>query len=208
IRYSYRMIQKELKSQGFSVSIGKISKIKNWIKKENVNRPNKRAKPNRQLHGRALSTLQLTNLKRMLLKENPPVENFFKSSVHYLNDDQIEKRHQRAWGLYKVLINDKWRNIITSDEKLFHLSNLNNQSKHYYGLNRDKRRSIPFYRNKSHPKAIMVWGGISAKGKTRKCFKVVFTEDAKRFYPNGDYIFQQDSAPSHVSKMTAICKRK
>ena len=65
----------------------------------------------------------------------------------------------------------------------------------------------------------MVSAGISFNGKTRihfcapgvKINSVYYTEyllgdcllpDCKQLYPNGDFIFQQDGAPAHTSKLT------
>ena len=65
----------------------------------------------------------------------------------------------------------------------------------------------------------MVWIGISANGCTQVCFvnpgakintnyyishilKPFIREDIPKLYPNGDYLFHQDSAPSHGSKKT------
>ncbi|CAF2121468.1 unnamed protein product [Rotaria magnacalcarata] len=74
----------------------------------------------------------------------------------------------------------------------------------------------------NRPKGFMVWGGISAKGKTflrfvksntkinsdyyiNKILKPFLLRDVPRLYPNKEKsrpIFHQDSAPSHVSKKT------
>jgi hypothetical protein len=65
----------------------------------------------------------------------------------------------------------------------------------------------------------MVWGGICSKRKTKlrivekgakinsvyfieNILKPLLAEDIPRLYPKNDYIFHQDSAPAHLSKMT------
>jgi hypothetical protein len=65
----------------------------------------------------------------------------------------------------------------------------------------------------------MVWGGICSKGKTKlrivekgakinsvyyieNILKPFLAEDIPRLYPKNDYIFHQDSAPAHSSKIT------
>lgn len=65
----------------------------------------------------------------------------------------------------------------------------------------------------------MVWVGISANGVTRpffvkpgvkinkeyyikKILEPFIRVDAKKLYPNGDFVFHQDSAPSHSAKKT------
>lgn len=67
----------------------------------------------------------------------------------------------------------------------------------------------------------MVWAGVSFRGKTRLFFiepgakinseyyctnvlKPFLARDAKRLYPEGGFVFHQDSAPSHVSKATKM----
>ncbi|GBN09681.1 hypothetical protein AVEN_227859-1 [Araneus ventricosus] len=70
-----------------------------------------------------------------------------------------------------------------------------------------------------HPKGVMVWMGISDNGVTKPWFvqpvakinseyyvqqilKPFLKDDYCRLYPNGDAVFQQDSAPSHASRVT------
>ena len=65
----------------------------------------------------------------------------------------------------------------------------------------------------------MVWAGVSFHGKTKLYFikpgvkinstyyinnvlKPFLAYDAKKLFSDGNYVFHQDSAPSHVSKKT------
>jgi len=65
----------------------------------------------------------------------------------------------------------------------------------------------------------MVWAGVSFNGKTSLHFvepgakinskyyvnnvlKKFLARDARRLYPKGDFLFHQDSAPSHTSRIT------
>ena len=76
-----------------------------------------------------------------------------------------------------------------------------------------------FKRREQHSKGFMVWAAISFNGKTSLHFiepgakinsqyyidhvlKPFLAKDAKRLFPDGDFVFHQDSAPSHVSKAT------
>ena len=69
----------------------------------------------------------------------------------------------------------------------------------------------------------MVSAGVSWKGKTRIHFidtertkvnsesyknlpEIGLLPDCRRLYPNGDWVFQQDGAPAHTSKITFIRK--
>lgn len=108
--------------------------------------------------------------------------------------------------------------IITTDEKLFHLSHGAGKSKFFYKKPGDKSRSFAAYRDKGKPKSVMVWGGVSKNGKTELIFvqpgvkigadyyinQVLkpLKQDMQRLYPDGSGILQQDSAPAHTSKKT------
>lgn len=127
----------------------------------------------------------------------------------------------RSWALYKKLNNGKWRNYITTDEAWFYMSNCNGKRRIQYVSRDIKNPKLEvFQRREAHSKGFMVWAGISARGKTRLHFidpgakinsqyyidrvlKPFLVRDAKRLYPNMDFIFHQDSAPSHMSKATA-----
>ena len=71
----------------------------------------------------------------------------------------------------------------------------------------------------ANPRGVMVWVGISANGVSRPIFiepgakinaiyyqeKVLrpfFARNVHRMYPNGNFVFHQDSAPSHKAKST------
>jgi histone-lysine N-methyltransferase SETMAR len=117
--------------------------------------------------------------------------------------------------------------VITTDEAWFYLNNSDGQSRVQY-ISRDQNRNVcQQFTEKSHPKGVMVWVGISAAGVTtcrfvepgakinseyyiNKILKPFIDRDVKKLYHNRDYIFQQDSAPSHRSKLTInyLTKRK
>ncbi|GBM00516.1 hypothetical protein AVEN_77332-1 [Araneus ventricosus] len=129
----------------------------------------------------------------------------------------MQIRRQRSWPLYKLLRKDKWRKFIKTDEAWIYLSETNAKSKIQY-LSRDHNMLTPST-TVPHPKGVMVWMGISANGVTKlrfvqpgaainseyyiqKILKPFFKDDYCRLYPNGDAVFHQDSAPSHVSRVT------
>lgn len=142
-----------------------------------------------------------------------------KPKCHSLSAATIEKRHRRSWPLYLRLRKSRWRSFITSDEAWVYLSNTGRTRSVQY-ISRDKKRSeaTPEF-HVEHPQGVMVWVGISAHGVSKPYFiepgakinaayyqtKVLepfFATDAKRLYPNGNFIFHQDSAPSHKAKST------
>ena len=80
----------------------------------------------------------------------------------------------------------------------------------------DKNTKIECFTRENYSKELMVWAGISKNGKTRLYFvnlgvkinnqyyiyHILKPGDARRLYPDGDYIFHQDAAFAHVSKLT------
>ena len=70
-------------------------------------------------------------------------------------------------------------------------------------------------------KKVMVSAGVSWKGKTtihfidtertkvnsesyKNLLEIGLLPDSRRLYPNGDWVFQQDGAPAHMSKTTQV----
>lgn len=242
-KVSYRMIIKILKDEKISFSRGTIGNINESIKTNgrNLSKSKKiRQKGHRRLK---LNSSQVNQLKLYTYKENPPTISYLarkfevcrktirryinikfdskrvsKQNVHQLSESVIKKRFERSWGLYEFIrINSN--KIITTDEKLFHLSELNQTSKFYYKKRDDKSPPKKFIRKPNFSKSIMVWAGISKMGKTELKFvkpgvkinseyyindilKPNLELDFKKLYPKNDFILHQDSAPSHVSKMT------
>ena len=142
-----------------------------------------------------------------------------KPKVHKLSPKTIEKRWKRSWPLYRRLRGGRWKNVITTDEALFHLSNKDRKTRVQYLSRGESRSKLEVFETESHPKGVMVWIGISANGCTKARFvktgvkintqyyinnvlKPFIKEDVPKLYPNGDFLFQQDSAPSHRSKAT------
>ena len=131
----------------------------------------------------------------------------------------IKKRYQRSWPLYARLKCDQWKKVITTDEAWFYLVNIERKTKIQY-ISRFQNRSVcETFIRETHLKGIMVWLGISSNGSTKarfispgakintnfyinKVLKPFIREDIPKLYPNGDYLFQQDSAPSHRAKKT------
>ncbi len=136
-----------------------------------------------------------------------------------LSAASIEKRMKRSWPMYLRLRGQRWQKIITTDEAWFYLVNIDRKTRCQY-ISRGQNRSVcETFIQESHPKGVMVWIGLSANGCTQvrfvepgaktnsdyyiqKILTPFMEKDVPRFYPNGDYLFQQDSAPSHRSKKT------
>ncbi len=136
-----------------------------------------------------------------------------------LSAQTIENRRKRSWPLYRRLKGQGWTKVVTSDEALFRLSETNRKTRVQYLSRGQKRSEAEVFTKSSHSKSVMVLIGISARGCTQVRFvkpgakinsdyyiKKILTpflrRDIPKLYPNGDYLFHQDSAPSHASKKT------
>lgn len=139
-----------------------------------------------------------------------------KKRIHALTDKAKEKRYKRSWQLYLALRAGRWKHFITSDEKMFYLQESNSQTRHYYTIPGTKLKQT-FTRQSQGKKGVMVWAAASANGKAKlrfveskakvnadyyitKILTPFIRNDLPRLYPDGRYIFQQDSAPARREK--------
>ena len=125
-----------------------------------------------------------------------------KPNVHFLNERQKEIRYRRSLSLYRFL-KKNLNQIVTTDEKLFHLCQSSGETDFFFAKRGDKERAFFSRLDKNCPKSVMVWGGISKAGKTKLRFirpgvkintqyyieevlKPFQREDLKKLYPNGN----------------------
>lgn len=242
LNYSYRKIISILKKDNIKISKFTIGKIHKYIHLPNVPIT---PRAQRQQPLRVLTNKKLNNLKKMATSPNPAPQRFMakklgvsqstinqhihgrlnlvtrkKPNVHQLSARNKLLRHKRSLALYKKLNKDKWKFFITSDEAWFQITECNGKTQIQYIPSGQKGHNLEvFERRERHASGFMVWGGISAKGKTRlffidpgvkidsqyyinKILKPFLARDAKKLYPEANFTFHQDSAPSHVSKAT------
>lgn len=142
-----------------------------------------------------------------------------KPVCHRINETTQEKRRMRSFALYKRLCADRWQKFITVDEALFHVNESGVQSQFQY-LEQDQHRSeLSVRETQNFPKGVMVFVGMSHKGLSKPIFvepgakissnyyinkvlKPFFADVRKNLYPDNDFVFHQDSAPSHTAKAT------
>ena len=184
----------------------------NWLERE-ISKPNP---PTQKSMANVLSIspsgvrYHIKKLDKKLVK---------KPHAHRISDDSKEKRRKRSWPLYLRLRGRRFEKFITSDEAWFYLSECNGQRKVQY-ISRDQNRtSCESYTKWSKSKGIMVWAAISCSGKAKLRFiepgckinanyyvenvlKPFIREDIPRLYPDGNFVFHQDSAPAHAAKLT------
>ncbi|GBL77466.1 hypothetical protein AVEN_41853-1 [Araneus ventricosus] len=118
------------------------------------------------------------------------------SMTKALNVSQQVIRRQSSWPLYKFLRKYRWRKFTTTDEAWIHLSNTDAKSKVQY-LSRDQnRRDLTPSTTVPHPKGVMVWMGVSAKGVANPRF----VQPGDKI--NSEYYILKVFAPSHASRVT------
>ena len=158
---------------------------------------------------------------RLILKEDLGLHPYKKRKVHGLTIAQIQKRFTRSKQLINWLDDHDLEKVVFSDEKLFGVEEkLNSQNVRIYAMSiediPEEQRTVKRFKNE---KKVMVWCGISKKGK----FPMVFIEsgiridhpyyihnvlesvvkvEGERMFPEGDWVFQQDSAPAHKANNT------
>ncbi len=203
--WSERLIIDHFKKRNIKLSKGTINRIKNRDRKEEETTENRRPK------GVDIKKLDQKKIKKLkLMAENPnpkPQKEMgrilqcsqqnisyhinktlkmkikIKPRVHQLSALNIKNRAKRSLNLYKILNNQKWRKVITTDEAWFYVNEFNGKRRIQY-ISRDnfKRKKIEnFVRSEKFSQGFMVWAGISARGKTKLHF---VTKGAKI---NSDY---------------------
>lgn len=157
---------------------------------------------------------------RELVKKDIGFRPYRKRKVAGLTTLQMEKRLKRCKVLKKRHAGRSLKKIIFSDEKLFLMEECHNAKNDVvYAARFDdiprKKLSVQRYQNKS---SVMVWAGVSHRGKLPLIFidkgvkinSTYYREEilehalkgkVDRLYPEHDWIFQQDSAPAHKSKV-------
>ena len=141
-----------------------------------------------------------------------------KPRCHAIDERTIELRRKRSWGLYRMLKCGRHERIVTSDEAWFYLEDSNGKRDVQYIKQDQTRKTADVISKVMHKKGIMIWMAFCVKGVVRPYFikpgakvdasyyvkRILkrFIKDIKKFYPENNYIFQQDSAPVHTAKLT------
>jgi len=136
-------------------------------------------------------TLKAAGIRKWIPEKVPPLT-------------ETHKRNRVKWC--HEYLNQDWSIVVFTDES-------------YVELFRSKiqlwARSKPYAKSYSHPPKIMIWGGISLRGKTplkvdcgyidsdryQDIIHECLMENMSNLYPEG-YILQQDNARCHTSKST------
>ena len=136
----------------------------------------------------------------------PPLRSVF------ISDEAKTKRF--IWTNFHIQNHTSWKNVVFSDESWFLLG----RNKKWLWVDRHNLTPEVFSNTQSHPKKIMIWCAIWWNFKSNLVIfdksvnsevyidDVIFNsnvvEDADARWGVGNWIFQQDNAPSHNSKVT------
>lgn len=230
LNYSQRKIVKILKNDGISVAQRTVSNVQRKIglQRNSV----EKIKFSRR---RPLSTPSIVaKVIEQIDVEDPPTQrsiarschisqstvsriikssNFIlrkKRKVHKLTSSTVEKRHQRAFRLYRRLVNQRYRNFVTTDESWFYLDGTEGKRRVCY-----VKKTDPDYER-------MIFQQDSSRGKTSMRFvepgtkinsdyyinhilKPFLSNDLPRLFPDNEkkkMVYHHDSAPTHTLKKT------
>ena len=171
----------------------------------------------RQIASRAL--ISNTSVRR-ILKCDLGVTSFKRTKTEALSPLIKAKRLQRSRKLLTRLKSVDTENIVFSDEKIWTIEEkYNNQNTHVYSISRETiPEKFKHVEKALHPKSVMVWAGISVRGKTNMVFvpegvkinansyqNLILSKHvrdiSKSFMKGQDWLFQQDGAPAHTAKI-------
>ena len=162
-----------------------------------------------------------------VLKIDLGLRPYKKRKAHGLTISGMAKRLDRCQRLVKRHAKKNLEKLVFSDEKLFGVEErLNSQNVRIYSLAfEDIPEELRTVQNFQKENKVMVWCGVSKKGKFPMVFiesglrinaryyidnvlEGVIKDEGSRMYPDGDWTFQQDSAPAHKARITqAWCER-
>lgn len=158
---------------------------------------------------------------RKIAKNVFKVKPYKLQKAHLLTGKMKQQRLKISKNLLKLDAIRQWKNIVFSDEKLFTVQqSFNSQNDRIWS--KDLSVSISNARIVSRsqkPASIMVWAAITSNGKTplhfvdpgvkidQKYYRNCILEGtllpwARHHFGNKQWVFQQDSAPSHRAKLT------
>lgn len=128
---------------------------------------------------------------------------------------RLMDHHKKArvnWARKMNVERMDWTRVIFSDEKKFSLDGPDGLQYYWYDLRKEKES---YFSRRAGGGSVMVWGGFSAKGKTRlailegsqnsidyQATLATYLVPFGDIIHDGDYIFQQDNASIHASRDT------
>lgn len=220
--FIYRTINR-LKATGSVKDRQRSGRPRTARTKDRIKRVREKIRRDPERKGRQLAREEHVSARSMgrILKIDLMLRPYKKRVQHGLSAQQKEARERKCKSLLKRHGRRRVKKIVFSDEKLFVVQQSHNaQNDRVYGVKfediPEQKRTVQRYQNSS---SVMVWGAVSHNGKfplkfIEKGVKVnaeyYITEileshlkpEVQRLYPDGDWIFQQDSAPAHKATVT------
>jgi len=180
-----------------------------------------RRNPRRSAHKMARNMdISRTSVRR-ILKHRLGVKAYKIRKVHALSEKHRKVRVERSKALLERHARGMLPNVIFSDEKIFTIDqSVNKQNDRVYLEGRCEENSDHLQVTRCQaPAAVMVWGGVSASGRSPlvilpqgvKVNGPVYREQvlegalrpwAECHFDGQPFTFQQDSAPSHKARET------
>lgn len=197
-----------------------INQVKKELKKKTRNSSPKRT-PFRLAQKLNISKSSVSRI----LKYDLGARAYKRHIVHKLNEKNKMDRLQRCKWLLRNITNEDAKNVLFTDESVFPISGYHNaQNERIYAVNKaDISPEEMLKERQQFPKSVMVWMGVSTKGKTdvivceegckitAETYKEGILQNAlpqaKKMH-RGKLIWQQDSAPSHKAKSTQSYLKK
>lgn len=153
---------------------------------------------------------------RRIVKEDLGLTSYKQQEAQDLDENKMRIRKERCQTLLRRFQRGSHKSIVFSDEKLFTVEEkFNKQNVRIIAKNiKEANKHGRIVKRKAHPKSVMVWGAITADGKS----PLVFVEEgvkvnaanyresilegvlqpwASEHFGRRRWCFQQDSAPAH-----------
>lgn len=186
--------------------------------RQNKNKVRQRIKRNPRLSLRKVARDMGINREslRQLVKNDLGLKAYKLRKGQQLTNQNKRVRLTRCRELVRRAAGSEWETILFTDEKLFTVEQVfNHQNDRIWSA--EAPASTRMVQRRQKPKALMVWGGICASGKTplifieegvkinssvyrRDILEAVVLPWSQRHFGDRKWIFQQDSAPAHKAR--------
>ena len=177
--------------------------------------------PRRSVRKMALELKISRGSLRRIVNRDLGLSSFKRKRVHFLTDKIRAKRLSRSKGLLTRFANQGLEKVLFSDEKLFTVEEASNRQNDRI-LSTSASAILEehkFVQRVQKPSSVMVWGGVSAIGRTSLVFipmgvkinavtyqnlvlEPVVKDLGVNMFGNQPFLFQQDGAPAHTANST------